>query len=72
MKKPLLAIFVVAILFATPRVLRADGGCLDSAENPTAVFGLVAAAASVGFARFRGRSISRRSRPTAKSADDKN
>ena len=56
MHKLKLAIFVTTLLLATATVVRADtGGCVDSPENPTVVFGLIATAASFGLVRLRNR-----------------
>ncbi len=51
----------VAILFLTTAAFAhaLGGGCVDSPENPTAVFGVIAAAVSFGLMRFRKRSGSR-------------
>lgn len=50
----------VAIFFLTTATLvHALDGCVDSPENPTAVFGLIAAAGSFGLFRLRKRSGSR-------------
>jgi XrtJ-associated TM-motif-TM protein len=54
--KKIFAAVPVAILFLTTAALaHAQGGCVDSPENPTAVCGLIAAAASFGIMRFRNR-----------------
>lgn len=42
---------VAALLAALPA--RAQSGCVDSPENPTAVLGLIAGAASLGFHQLR-------------------
>jgi XrtJ-associated TM-motif-TM protein len=58
-KKIFLAV-PVAMLFLTTAVhVHAQSGCVDSPENPTAVFGVIAAAASFGFMHIRRRSGSR-------------
>jgi XrtJ-associated TM-motif-TM protein len=51
----------VAILFlaATAAVGAQDGGCVDSPENPTLVFGLIAAVVSLALMWLRGRKINR-------------
>jgi len=55
--KKILAAVPVAILFLTADALvHAQSGCVDSPENPTAVFGVIAAAASFGLMHFRKRS----------------
>jgi XrtJ-associated TM-motif-TM protein len=46
---------VALFLSTAPAVMHAQSGCADSPENPTVIFGLIAAAASLGIARFRGR-----------------
>jgi hypothetical protein len=55
MRRLKLAIFVTTLLLATATVLRADGGCVDSPENPTVIFGLITAAATFGLVRLRNR-----------------
>jgi XrtJ-associated TM-motif-TM protein len=54
--KKIFATVPVAILFLTTAAfVHAQGGCVDSPENPTAVFGVIAAAASFGLMHFRKR-----------------
>jgi XrtJ-associated TM-motif-TM protein len=53
------SLFGIALLLATATVVRADSGCVDSPENPTVVFGLITAAASLGLAHLRNRKGSR-------------
>jgi len=50
----------LAILFLTTIArVHAQTGCVDSPEDPTVVFGLIAAAASFGIVHFRKRLGSR-------------
>jgi XrtJ-associated TM-motif-TM protein len=44
---------VVLLLLMASAAVRAQTGCVDSPEDPTVVFGLIAAAASVGIMRLR-------------------
>ena len=53
------AIFVTTLILATTTFAHATDGCVDSPENPTVIFGLITAAASVGIARLRNRKGSR-------------
>jgi XrtJ-associated TM-motif-TM protein len=53
--KLILRVSVVLLLLAAVTAAHAQTGCVDSPENPTVVFGLIAAAASLGLMRFRGR-----------------
>ncbi len=58
--KKIFAAVQVAILFLTTAAfVQAQSGCVDSPENPTAVFGILAAAASFGLMHLRKRSASR-------------
>jgi XrtJ-associated TM-motif-TM protein len=43
------------LLMAATAAHAQGGGCVDSPENPTVVFGLIAAAASVLLVRLRSR-----------------
>lgn len=47
-------VFVSSLLLVCG-VLRAQGGCVNSPECPTAILGVVGAAGAALFARFRGR-----------------
>lgn len=49
---PVAILFLTTAAFAHPQT----GGCVDSPENPTALFGLIAIAASFGLMYFRKRS----------------
>jgi XrtJ-associated TM-motif-TM protein len=46
---------VLAMILITPRAQAKLRGCTDSPENPTAVLGLLFAAAGVGSVQFRKR-----------------
>jgi XrtJ-associated TM-motif-TM protein len=46
---------VAFLLLTASAVVHAQTGCVDSPENPTLIFGMMAAAASLGLAWFRGR-----------------
>jgi len=39
---------VAVLLIAAAAAVPAQGGCVDSPEDPTAIFGVIAAAAAVG------------------------
>ncbi len=45
-----------ALLLLMATSAHAQNGCVDSPENPTVVFGLIAAAASILLLRLRSRS----------------
>jgi len=55
-KKMFVAVPVAIFFLMTAALAHATDGCVDSPENPTVVFGLIAAAASLGLMRFRKRS----------------
>jgi XrtJ-associated TM-motif-TM protein len=59
MKRLLVAVPVAILFLATTTSVQAQSGCVDSPENPTVVFGLIAAAASFGVMHFRKRFGSR-------------
>lgn len=59
-KKIFVAVPMAILFLTTTRLAHAQtGGCVDSPENPTAIFGLIAIAASFGIMHFRKRSGSR-------------
>lgn len=53
--KLLTRVVFVSSLLLVCGVLRAQGGCVNSPECPTAILGVVGAAGAALFARFRGR-----------------
>ncbi len=58
MKRIFLFVLVCAAMFVTNPALYAQGGCVDSPENPTAILALVGSAGGVfvlARARFRAR-----------------
>lgn len=59
MKKIFLAVPVAVLFLTTAELVHAQGGCVDSPENPTVVFGLIAAAATFGLMRYRKSTSSR-------------
>jgi len=46
---------VALLVLAATLPARAQEGCVDSPENPTAVLGLIVGAAAVGFVQIRNR-----------------
>jgi hypothetical protein len=53
MKRSALILPVVFLLLAAAGVVHAQDGCVDSPEDPTVVFGLLAAGVTIAFTRFR-------------------
>jgi XrtJ-associated TM-motif-TM protein len=58
-KKMFVAAQLAILLLTTAALAHAQGGCVDSPEDPTVVSGLIAAAAAFGLMRFGKRSDSR-------------
>lgn len=61
MKKTPLSLLGLALLFAVALPLHAQGGCVNSPENPTAVLAIVGSAGAF-FASARARIKARRSK----------
>lgn len=55
MKKSSLLLFGTALLFLVTVPLHADGGCVNSPENPTAVLAVVGSAGALFFSRGKTR-----------------
>jgi hypothetical protein len=59
MQKLKCAIVFTTLILVTAPFAHATGGCVDSPENPTVIFGLITAVASFGLAHLRNRKGSR-------------
>ena len=54
-KRVKFATLVVLFLLAASAAVHAQSGCVDSPENPTLIFGLIAVAACLGMMCLRNR-----------------